>query len=279
MVLPCRDAEAVLGDQLDSLAAQEMADPWELIVVDNGSVDGTAELARSRSTTLPELRVVDASTRPGRHHACNVGARAAAGDAVVFVDADDRVGNGFLQAIGAALRYHEIVVPRFEYARLNGPGARDMSYQTTRVEPTVFLPAGSGAGLGIRRQTFFDVGGFDETMDFCEDMELSWRAGLAGIELHFEPEAVVHKRERMDLRSMFTQHRRFGSASAHLYRRYRDAGMPGRTLRETMREWRRILSGVPGLVRDPEARFRWIRRTGRAVGRIEGSVRHRILYL
>lgn len=62
-----------LSDQLAALARQTYHHPWELIVSDNGSVDGTRQLAESWSDRLPDLRVADASDRKGLNHARNVG--------------------------------------------------------------------------------------------------------------------------------------------------------------------------------------------------------------
>ncbi len=70
----------------------------ERIVIDGGSGDGTAEFARSSGAE----KVIRAS--PGRAHQLDVGYRQAAGEVIVFLHADTRLGPGWLEAIGAALR-------------------------------------------------------------------------------------------------------------------------------------------------------------------------------
>src|SRR3954453_11016098 len=77
VVIPCLDAAEVLPRQLEALANQEREGAWDVIVGDHGSTDDTRAIAESYAGRLPSLRVVDASERQGRQHACNAGARVA----------------------------------------------------------------------------------------------------------------------------------------------------------------------------------------------------------
>lgn len=85
-IIPARNEEARIRPLLDSLAAQEHR-PVEVIVVDDGSTDGTAEVARAAGA-----RVIPAGELPegwkGKPWACQVGAGAATGDWLLFLDAD-----------------------------------------------------------------------------------------------------------------------------------------------------------------------------------------------
>ena len=97
VVIPVRDGAATIGDQLEALGQQTYQGEWEIVIADNGSTDGTAELAeRSWSHPRAALRVVDASSRPGSSFARNRGAIEAAGDFLAFCDADDIVAPGWL---------------------------------------------------------------------------------------------------------------------------------------------------------------------------------------
>jgi GT2 family glycosyltransferase len=278
IIIPCKDGAGVIGAQLDALAA-EAAGGWETIVVDNGSRDDTADVVEGAVERLLSLRLVDAADAAGRHHACNVGARAARGQSLVFLDADDVIEPGFVDAMRRALGAHAVVVPRFEYSRVNEGSAADLEYQTARVEQVCsFLPAGSGSGFGIRASVFAAIGGFDETMDFAEDADLSWRATLAGHPVHFAGDAVLHKRQRSDVRGMFRQHFNYGAATVRLFAKFRRLGMPRRTAPEVAVEWWRVVAAVPFLGR-ADVRMRWTRRTARALGRAWGSLRSRTIYL
>ncbi|HEX2804591.1 MAG TPA: glycosyltransferase family 2 protein, partial [Kineosporiaceae bacterium] len=95
VVIACLNAQDVLGVQLAALAGQECPVPWELLLCDNGSTDGTVALAESWADRLP-LRVIDASGVRGSGPARNAGAEAARGEWLGFCDADDEVGSGWL---------------------------------------------------------------------------------------------------------------------------------------------------------------------------------------
>ncbi|MBA2624808.1 MAG: glycosyltransferase family 2 protein, partial [Acidimicrobiia bacterium] len=107
VVIPSLDAAHVIGQQLDALAGQTFDGDWEVVVVDNGSKDGTASLAESWTDRLPALRVVDASERQAHTYARNAGARAATGDWLLYCDADDIVAPGWVAAFASHAERHE----------------------------------------------------------------------------------------------------------------------------------------------------------------------------
>ncbi|MGH9189341.1 MAG: glycosyltransferase, partial [Acidimicrobiales bacterium] len=88
------------------------------------------------------------------------------------------------------------------------------------------------------------------------DKDLSWRTQLAGFELWFAPEAVVHRRQRSTMRAAFSQHVRYGQSSARLYVRFRPYGMSRPTTARRLKEWARLLAQMPWLLaRDRRVRF------------------------
>lgn len=228
VIIPCFNAASLIGAQLAALADQAYDGVWEVIVADNGSTDDTLAVARRFQGRLPRLRIVDASERKGAAHARNVGARAASGDHLIFVDADDIVAPDFLRAMGAALGQHDFVAPRLEACALNTHWAASLGqhpqYHGLKryYNPPYLLYAG-GCGLGIRRERFLELGGFDTQTQSLEDSEFCFRAQLAGLPLSFVPEATIHVRNRPSLRGMMRQSRAWGAGELGLVRRFRPA--------------------------------------------------------
>jgi glycosyltransferase involved in cell wall biosynthesis len=282
VVIPCRNGAATLGVQLDALARQSWSRPWEVLLVDNGSTDDSVALAECFRDRLPALRVVDASGRPGQAYALNEGIRSARAEAVALCDADDEVGEGWLAALAEALGEHELVACRQDATKLNEPwvaAARDAVFTTGA--PRVWFPpyaphAGSGA-MGLRRSVHEALDGFDEAMPCLFDTDFCIRAHLAGHELAFAPDAVVHYRHRDSLRGLFGQARRYSQQAARLQRRYREPGTRVAGQRTWLVEgWKPVLAALPRAgTRSGRARLAWL--LGWQAGRYAGSVRYRVL--
>ena len=280
VVIPCFNDADDLPEQLDALAAQEWERPWEVVIADNGSTDHVHDVVDRFRDRVPGLRVVDASGRKGSAHARNVGVREAKGDSIVFVDADDRVAPGWLAAIGDALEEVAFVASRHDFAELNDPlvqrtrgNKQDRGLQPYNYPP--FLPHASGSGLGIRRSVFEQVGGFDEGLQNLQDTDLCWRVQLAGTELRFVDDAVVHYRFRESLEGIWVQGMNYGEHNVLLYKRYRDRGMPRANWKRGVKAWIRLLRTLPHLL-DSEKRLRWVRQLGWRIGRLKGCLKHRV---
>jgi glycosyltransferase involved in cell wall biosynthesis len=84
VIIPCRNGEAYLGHALDSILSQPMAG-MEIIVVDDGSTDGSAIIASSRDNSVNVIR----QTAAGVSRARQAGIAAASGELLAFCDADD----------------------------------------------------------------------------------------------------------------------------------------------------------------------------------------------
>lgn len=227
VVIAARDAAATLPDQLRALAAQRTERPWEVIVADNGSTDGTREVVEDARSWLPQARLVDASSTPGAGAARNTAARVARGDTLLFCDADDVVAPGWIDTLGAAVRRDGVVAGRLEWHRLNDRAAR-RSRALPQVdglqytEPLPWLPCAAASNLGIGRELFHRIGRFDPRARWLQDTDLCWRAQLAGSPLRFEPAAVVHMRLRHGLRDTWEQGRHSGMGQRWLAARYGD---------------------------------------------------------
>jgi glycosyltransferase involved in cell wall biosynthesis len=278
VVVPCRDAGPHLAVLLDSLVADRPAVSWEVVVVDNGSRDDSAALAGSYAERLP-LRVVEAPGAAGPGQTRNAGAAVSRGGCLVFLDADDAIAPGYLDAMHRALAGADLVASRPDAARLN-PGwvarSRPLGVEDGLNHSLGFLPFATSACLGVRRSAFDGLGGFGP-LRTCEDIDFCWRAQRRGFTLAAAPGAVLHYRLRARLPAILRQAVGYGRSMPALYRRFGPDGMPRAGWREVASAWRtalaRLVSG------DRARRAEGVYLLGLAAGRVVGSVRHRVRYL
>lgn len=223
VVVPARNAATTLGLQLRALAAQRGAPAFEVLVVDDASTDGTADVAGRHERMLPRLRVVRQQRRGGANAARNRGVDAATGALVLLCDADDRVASGWVAAMVAGLTSAPLVGGRM-VERRPPPwrGALTPGRLPTALEA---LPYAIGGNLGFRRGVWESVGGFDETFRIgATEVELCWRAQLQGFALAYQPDAVVHYRAKRGLAAL-QQAWRWGRGSARLIERFGPSGV------------------------------------------------------
>jgi glycosyltransferase involved in cell wall biosynthesis len=282
VILCVRNGAGTIGAQLQALAEQDHPQEWELIVVDNGSSDGTTNVVEQWHARLPALRVVEANARTGLAYARNVGASAAAGRVLAFCDADDLAAPGWLAALIAGTQRADIVGGRLELESLNRESSRfwrSMSADdVSRPQALGYLPYAVGANFAVRRETFEAVGGCDEAFVTCgDDIDLSWRIQRAGGVLEFRDDAVMHYRLRQDLRGMMRQRYRYGQVDALLRRKFADAVPPVRW-RERWLAYGYVLKRPWHLLADGRRRGLWLSTTSYCAGRIRGSIRYRVLF-
>ena len=158
---------------------------------------------------VPEgVRLVDAGGNVGFAAACNLGAAEASGDVLVFLNPDTVVAERALERLAATLAEPAIGIAMARLRLLDPPQLLNSGGTVVHVsglawagrygEPAERLSqvgdvaAASGAALAITRSTFTALGGFTgELFLYQEDVELSWRAHLAGLRVVVDPEADV----------------------------------------------------------------------------------------
>jgi cellulose synthase/poly-beta-1,6-N-acetylglucosamine synthase-like glycosyltransferase len=106
VVVPALDEEKTIEATLFSLLRHDPV-PWEIIFVDDGSTDKTAELARHCLAKFERARIIELPTNLGKAEALNIGIRAASCDLVVTIDADTRLEKGALKAAIAKLSEYD----------------------------------------------------------------------------------------------------------------------------------------------------------------------------
>ena len=282
VIIPVRNGERYIADQLAALSAQSYSGDWELVVADNGCTDGTLDIVDQFSARLPRVLIANARGCRGLNYARNAGAAAARGDFFAFCDADDVAAPGWLAAMADSACDADLVGGRLDFASLNPPSIRAWRPQrpmTTLLRDHGWLNYAPGGNLGVWASVADELG-WDEQFTFgSSDHDFSWRAQLAGYALAFAPEAVMLRRPRGTMRGAVVQSFRYGISGPTLYRVFKDAGMPRPDNRDALRRWRRLVSAVPELWRSPGARGKWVRDFSFRTGRLVGSIRERVLCL
>jgi len=280
VIIPCYNAAETIGGLLESLARQDWPESCEVIVVDNGSTDRSVIVTADYKDHVPSLRIVDASDKRGRSHARNVGARHAMGDALVFCDADDEVAEGWVAAIGEAVISQNFVASRFDFDKLNSSSVAKfyaMHEQKRGLQklwyPPFLLHAG-GCGLGVKKSLHESIGGFDETLPRLQDTDYCIRIQLAGQELYFANNAVVHVRGREQYGRMFEQASRWAEYNVLMYKKY---GCPQRyelwRWRVYANECRALLNSLRN-IRTKEERVAMLWKLAWQIGKLKGSIRY-----
>src|SRR5581483_4567447 len=102
---------------------------------------------------------------------------------------------------------------------------------------------------------------------------------LAGHRLEFAPDALVSQRFRTTIPSLAQQQFRYGRSGPWVQRAYAELGVPGADNRLALQIWRRLLVTVPDLWHSRERRGRWVKLAAFQLGRLEGSLRARVVCL
>ena len=204
IIIPALNEERMIGRCLESLSKLDFArDRFEVILVDNGSRDKTLPIAESFQDRL-NVRILQ-KTGVRISALRNTGAKVALGKILAFLDADCLAAADWLDRIlalapadGAGVLGAHYLLPedsswvgRTWHVYQEAPKAGEVSH----------IPAGD---LIMRREDFFGLGGFDETIQTNEDYELCERARAAGMKVRAFPEiGVVHLGTAQSLKVFF----------------------------------------------------------------------------
>ncbi len=282
-VIVCvRDGRPHLDEQLRSLVDQDALTPFEIVVVDNGSTDGTLDDLRAWTARYDNIRVVVATEMAAKPYAFHAGVQAASSDFLAGVDHDDRCDPGWLAAMVDAAQKGDIVGGRLEVHELNAPASvlsrpwleHDGLAIALRVAP--YAP---GCNMAIWRDAYERVIPTEFFTGASEDRDLGFRALAAGLRVVYASSAVVHYRLRSPGDATRRQLRAYGRDDAELVARYRHLGAQGDPAAVVLRKWvslpPRALKAV--IERDDA---HWARsELATALGRLEGSIRHRVVCL
>jgi glycosyltransferase involved in cell wall biosynthesis len=199
-VVPVRNDARSLRRCLQSIVRGAGRTPFELLVLDNGSTDDSATVAHAMGATvltLPGLKVGELRNR---------GAAAARGGVMAFVDADHELAPGWLDAAVDTLHQPGIGAVGFPYQPPDPPTWVQRVYDGLRrrvpgVHDTAWLGAGN---MAVRSRAFVNVGGFDTTLEACEDVDFCQRLTQAGYVIKSDSRLrSVHYGDPSSIRALF----------------------------------------------------------------------------
>lgn len=232
VILPCYNSEDTIGEQMEALARQTWREDWEFILADNGSTDRSVEIVKSYADRIPNMRILNVYSGVGPRAPAsasyNKAFAAARSDIFITCESDDVAADGWLVNMVAAMENGaHFVGSAIDDYKLNdsdlikaGEGMQTREAGFPNFIGPLKLPFAVGATIGLSRKLWETVGDFDIEIGHLWDIDISWRAQLAGFELSFVPDALMYYRQRTTFMGRYKQGKTYGLCSAKITAKY-----------------------------------------------------------
>jgi len=210
IVIPNYNGIKFLKACMDALRGQVDAPAFEVLVVDNGSTDGSVEYLES---TYPQVRLLKLATNTGFCHAVNEGIRQSQSPYVLLLNNDTKADPSFVKYLYEAISaptakkvfsVSACMVMWQDETKVDGAGdyytvlgwslARGKGQNVEKYDRCVRIFSACGGAAIYKREVLDQIGLFDEAhFAYLEDLDLGYRAKSAGYENLYEPKArVIH---------------------------------------------------------------------------------------
>ena len=277
IIIPHMNGKELLDECFSALRTQTLQD-FEVLLVDNGSTDGSQNYTREH---FPEVQVVELGQNFGFTGACNKGWELSQGEIVILLNNDTAVTPNWLEEIVNAFARHPevgMVASKMllydqrdhfhttgDFYRVDGiPGNRGVWQKDEGQydeEEIVFSACGGSAAY--RRTMLDEIGFLDDDFFFsCEDVDLGWRANLAGWKVLYVPTAVLYHKLKATGGSVTGS---YYDGRNFLYLIWKD--YPTSLLRQN---WRIILKSQLAITRDALRAWRGEAARARLRGQVAG---------
>lgn len=236
VVIPNWNGDAYIASCLDSLKAQSIENV-PVIVVDNGSTDGSCERIKSQ---YPWVQLIELDQNYGFCKAVNVGIEAAQTKYVILLNNDIRADKEFIRALLRRAESDEKIFScQAKMLQMDRPDRIDnagdqycaLGWAYTRgkdrpaaefTEAAQIFSACGGAGL-YRKEVFQKIGLFDEAhFAYLEDVDIGYRAQICGYENWYEPEALVYHKGSAATGSRHNAFKVFHASRNNIYLVYKN---------------------------------------------------------
>ncbi|MGE5446166.1 MAG: glycosyltransferase [Ignavibacteriales bacterium] len=222
IIIPVLNGERTIRACLSSILHSDYPEEQrEIVVIDNGSTDRTAEIVK----TFPVQYQLEA--RRGVSYARNRGIEASRGGILAFTDSDCVVSRrwllevvqGFEDGKNGGMEGETVDYPPVTPAEHYMARRRSYSRKARLVSP--LSPYVITANVAFRREVFDKIGVFDPRFPSGEDVDFSWRFFQeTNFELGYNPRAIIFHRHRSTVQGFFSQHVRVGRGIAMLHAKY-----------------------------------------------------------
>ena len=224
VIIPAYNAEKTLSSCLESLAEQSVRkEDYEIIVVDDGSTDGTSKIAKGFNANHIF------QTNKGPAAARNRGAREARGAIILFTDSDCVPEHNWIQEMVGPFSDADVVGVKGTYkTRQKETAARfaqaEFEDRYDLLQKSSSIDMIDTYSAAFRKDVFLKMGGFDESFPVAnnEDTDLSYRLAAAGYKLVFSQNAFVYHTHPNTLMKYLRLKFRRGYWRMVVYRRYPD---------------------------------------------------------